>query len=131
MTALRSVDAARVLLAWIFAGLRMVHAAVYIVFDAAPVRFAVYAANCIVLAAMCGRFALNYRESPRITGAAAAIRASGHRAAGSGAGCGLFRQVERTRRGGLNRLLHVAPSLRLRIVNVVSRGLPQPGGSAR
>jgi hypothetical protein len=59
MIALHSVDALQLSLAWMYVASRAIHAAIYILFNHVPFRFAVYAVSCITLAIMWARFALN------------------------------------------------------------------------
>lgn len=59
MIALRKIDASQVSLAWIYVATRAIHAAVYILFNYVPLRFAFYAASCITLAVMWARLALD------------------------------------------------------------------------
>lgn len=59
MIVLRKIDASQVSLAWIYVATRAVHAAIYILFNYVPLRFAFYAASCITLAVMWARLALD------------------------------------------------------------------------
>jgi hypothetical protein len=59
MIVLRKIDASQVSLAWIYVATRAVHAAIYILFNYVPLRFAFYAASCITLAIMWARLALD------------------------------------------------------------------------
>lgn len=59
MIALRKIDASQVSLAWIYVAARASHAAIYILFNYVPLRFAFYAASCITLAVMWARLALD------------------------------------------------------------------------
>ncbi len=55
---LRSVDASQVSLAWLYVVTRAIHAAIYILFNYVPLRFAFYAVSCVTLAVMWARLAL-------------------------------------------------------------------------
>jgi hypothetical protein len=57
MMATGAVDAAQILLAWIFVATRVVHAFIYIVFNQVAYRFASYTAGCITLGVLWVRFA--------------------------------------------------------------------------
>lgn len=57
--ALRNIDASQVALAWMFVATRAAHAAVYILFNHVPTRFAFYAVSCIALAVMWARLGLS------------------------------------------------------------------------
>lgn len=57
MIALRHIDRVEVSLAWCFVLLRTVHAGVYIGWNRVSIRFATYAAGCIVLGVMWMRLA--------------------------------------------------------------------------
>jgi hypothetical protein len=54
------VDRVQIVLAWIFVGARMLHAAIYIGFNYVPFRFAMFTVSCMTLAVMWGRFALRF-----------------------------------------------------------------------
>lgn len=60
MISFNRVDLVQLSLAWIFIAFRVLHAAIYLLFNYVPLRFAAYAASCITLAAMWGRFAASY-----------------------------------------------------------------------
>lgn len=51
-------DGVQVYLAWLFVGLRCLHAAVYIGLNYVPLRLATYVMGCITLAVIWGRFAV-------------------------------------------------------------------------
>ena len=55
--ALHRIDSAEVTLAWLFVGSRVVHAAVYVLWNRVSIRFAAYTAGCVTLAVMWARFA--------------------------------------------------------------------------
>lgn len=59
MIAFRNADESQLSLAWIYVASRAIHAAIYILFNYVPFRFAVYAVSCITLATMWARFALS------------------------------------------------------------------------
>ena len=58
MMATGQVDTVQISLAWLYVGIRIVHAAVYIAFNHVANRFALFAASCIVLGVLWTRFAL-------------------------------------------------------------------------
>jgi len=57
---LQLVDNALTGLAWAYVASRVVHATVFLVFNYVPLRFAFYAASCLILATMWGRIAVAY-----------------------------------------------------------------------
>jgi len=59
MAVFQRVDALQLSLAWMYVASRAIHAAIYILFNYVPFRFAVYAVSCITLAIMWARFALS------------------------------------------------------------------------
>jgi len=58
MIASGEVDTAQVTLAWLFVGLRVGHAIVYIAFNRLAYRFSLFAASSIVLGVLWARFAI-------------------------------------------------------------------------
>lgn len=55
MIGLRDIDSSQVSLAWMYVATRAIHAAIYVLFNYVPLRFAFYAVSCITLAAMWAR----------------------------------------------------------------------------
>ncbi len=51
------VDEAQITLAWVYVGMRLVHAVVYIGWNYVPYRFAAWIASCLALGVMWARFA--------------------------------------------------------------------------
>ena len=58
MIATGNLDSVQVTLAWLFVGLRFLHAIVYIAFNRLAYRFSLFAAGCIVLGVLWTRFAI-------------------------------------------------------------------------